>query len=314
MQPVSIDVLLAVYNGEAYLREFLESLFTQSCSDFQLIVSDNKSTDGTVAILESYSDRFPGRITILPPPLFTVPAVRNFARVADAARSRYVMFADADDVWHPDKIEKTFRAMGNAERQYGETSPILVHSDLAVVGRDLSPIHPSYWSYQNIAPSRTELRHLLLRNCVTGCTVMMNSAMMKLALPIPQDAPMHDYWCALNAAAFGHIVAIAEPLIDYRQHGANDTGATRWGIGFLLKRLKAQILAGRLRESIRAKTRQAAELAARHGARLTPEDRHLVEVFVTLLEVPGLERRFRLLRYRLWDDGMIRNVGLFLTL
>lgn len=314
MQPASIEVLLAVYNGGPYLRDFLDSLFTQSCSDFRLIVSDNKSTDGTLAILESYRSQFPDRITILPQPQRTVPAARNFARVAEAASAPYTMFADADDVWHRDKIEKTLRTMQDAEARYGRESPILVHSDLAIVGKDLAPIHPSYWSYQNIAPMRTKLRHLLLRNCVTGCTMMMNGAMMALALPIPPEAPMHDYWCALNAAAFGHIIAIDEPLIDYRQHGSNDTGAAAWGAGFLVRRIRGQLQTGRLHGSVRVKTAQAAALLARHGVRLTPEDWALTEAFATLWQAGPLRRRLRLFRYRLWDDGVIRNIGLLLTL
>ncbi len=310
MPPPTIDVLLAVYNGERFLEEFLESLLRQSMHDFNLVVSDNRSTDNTLAILEQYRPRFTHGITILSPPPRTVPAARNFARVTDAAEARYIMYADADDVWHLDKVAKTLAAMQTAEARHGSDAPILVHSDLAVVGRDLEPLDPSYWSYQNIDPSRTRLAKMLLRNCVTGCTMMINHALLDLVRPIPEAAIMHDYWCALNASAFGHIVALGEPLIDYRQHGANSLGASAWGPRFILDRLAG----GGIRQSFAAKTAQASAFLARHGASLDPADRQRIEVFAGLLSIGFIGRRWQLVRHGLWEDGLVRNIGLLLAL
>ena len=243
-----------------------------------------------------------------------MPASRNFARVTEAAGLPYVMYADADDVWRPDKVARTFTALRAAEVRHGPGTPLLVHSDLAVVDRDLKPLHLSYWSYQNIDPSRAGLPQLLMGNCVTGCTVMMNRALLELIRPIPEAAPMHDYWCAVNAAAFGHIEVLAEPLIAYRQHGANDTGATAWGAGFILRRIASLSSSKGPRSRLRAKTAQAQALLARHGDRLDPDQRRAVEAMATLFGVGFMARRWRLVRYGLWDRGFVRNIGLLLML
>jgi glycosyltransferase involved in cell wall biosynthesis len=310
----AIDVLLAVYNGERYLSEFLDSLVAQTFSDFRLIVSDNKSTDSTLAILERYRDRINGGLIILVPPAQTVPAVQNFARVTEAASAPLVMYADADDVWYVDKIEKTLTAMRAAEHRYGVESPLLVHSDLTVVDQNLEPIHRSYWAYQNIDPTRVRLSQIVMRNCVTGCTVMMNRALLALTRPIPEQALMHDYWCALSAASFGNIVSVAEPLIAYRQHGRNDTGASSWGIRFVLQRARVLFSARGPRYRIRGKIAQAEAFLKLHGKELGLKDREIMEAFSTLPKANALERRMRIVRFGLWDDGFLRNIGIFLVL
>lgn len=307
-------MLLAVYNGERYLSEFLDSLVAQSVSDFRLIVSDNKSTDGTLAVVRQYSDRIKGGLTILPQPSETVTAARNFARVTESASAPYVMYADADDVWHADKIEKTLAAMRTAERRYGADTPILVHSDLAVVDRNLLPIHRSYWTYQNINSSRIRLPQIFMRNCVTGCTMMMNRPLWALVRPIPDEALMHDYWCALNAASFGHIVSIKEALIEYRQHGKNDTGASSWGAKFIFQRGRALFADRGPRARLYGKIAQAEAFLKINGKKLAPEDYKVAEAFSTMLKVNALVRRIRVAQYGLWDDGLLRNIGVFLAL
>jgi glycosyltransferase involved in cell wall biosynthesis len=310
----AIDILLAVYNGEKYLPAFLDSLLEQSQDNFRLVVSDNKSTDGTPAILRDYARRFMHGLVVLSVPPETVSAPRNFARVTQAAEAPYIMYADADDVWRSDKVERSLSALKAMEVRYGAETPLLVHSDLAVVDRNLKMLHPSYWSYQNIDPSRTHLSQLLIRNCVTGCTVMMNRTLLALIRPIPEAVPMHDYWCAVNAAAFGHIGAIAEPLIAYRQHGANDTGAAAWGAGFILRRLASLSSVRGPRSRFRAKAVQARLLLERHGDRLNSGDRKTAQAVATLFEAGWLTRRWRIFRYGLWDAGLVRNIGMFLCL
>jgi glycosyltransferase involved in cell wall biosynthesis len=218
MTGAAIDILLAVYNGENFLRPFLDSLVAQTFRDFRLVVSDNRSSDRTVSIIEEYRGTLAHPPCVLPLPGAFASAHANFSRVTEAGEAPYVMYADADDVWHRDKIEKTFSAMRHAERQYGASEPILVHSDLAVVDEKLGRLHPSFWRYQFIDPGRTALNQLLLQNCVTGCTVMLNRPLLELGKPIPPEACAHDHWYALVASAFGHIAVIPEPLIQYRQH------------------------------------------------------------------------------------------------
>ncbi len=156
-------------------------------------------------------------------------ACGNFSRLLEQADAPYVMFCDQDDVWLPDKIEITLAAMRELERQHGAETPLLVHTDLMVVDERLNRLGKSLWLFQCTEPQRlTKLNRLLMQNFATGCTVMINRALRDLAVPVPAEALMYDWWLALVATAFGRVAAVEDPTVLYRQHGRNDTGATRW--------------------------------------------------------------------------------------
>jgi hypothetical protein len=67
-------------------------------------------------------------------------------------------------------------------------------------------------------------------SAVTGATLLFRAEWRHLLLPVPPQA-VHDAWFALLLSAVGPVVAVSEPLIDYRQHGANQIGAARQSIG-----------------------------------------------------------------------------------
>ena len=314
MNKPKIEILLAVYNGEPYLPALLDSLVGQTYRDFRLIVSDNKSTDSTVAILNDYSARFAHDILILPAPPKTVSAHLNFARVSEAGGAPYLMFADCNDVWHSNKVERTLASMQDAEERYGATYPILVHSDLVVVDKKLNRLHPSFWGYQHVNPRRTGLNQLLLQNCVTGCAMMLNRPLFEMGRPIPEEARVHDYWYALIASAFGHIESIEEPLIEYRQHGGNVTGAKSWSALFVIERALRALSKDGARSSLQNNMQRSKAFLVRFGDQLSQSQKEMVEAFASLPETGALSRRRQLLRYGFWKFGLVRNIGLFLII
>ena len=148
------------------------------------------------------------------------------------------MFCDQDDVWFPDKIAVTLGKMQELEGRHGGERPLLVHTDMKVADGNLRVVADSLWRYQKSDPVRGEaLNRLLVQNCATGCSMMINRALCDLALPIPAEAMMHDWWLVLVAAAFGTIGHCAEPTLLYRQHGANDVGAKKWSLADLVPQL-----------------------------------------------------------------------------
>jgi glycosyltransferase involved in cell wall biosynthesis len=310
----AIDILLAVYNGEEYLGPFLDSLLAQSFTAFRLVVSNNLSTDGTATILDGYRGKFSGRLLVLPPPEELLPAHANFVRVTQAGDAPYVMYADGDDVLHPDKIEKTLRVMNAAEREYGAAAPLLVHSDLRVVDENLRYIHPSFWRYQFIDPRRTALHQLVLQNCVTACTTMLNRPLFDLGRPIPPEACVHDHWFALVASAFGHIIPIPDALIEYRQHGRNVTGAKKWGASYVIAHALQLYAEDGARNTINRNVRQAKAFLSRFRSRLDPKQIQIMEDFVAIRAQGPLSRRLNLVRNRFWKAGLVRNVGLLLAI
>ena len=314
MTKPAVDILLAVYNGERYLRPFLDSLMAQSFQDFRLVVSNNMSTDGTAAILDTYRSILAGRLLVLPSAERRLSAHANFARVTEFGDASYIMYADGDDIWHADKVGKGIQAMKAAERQYGVTDPILVHSDLRVVDETLRCLHPSFWCYQFIDPCRTALHQLLLQNCVTGCTAMLNRPLFELGRPIPSDACVHDHWYALVASAFGHIIPIREALIEYRQHGGNVTGAKKWGPGYVIAHALRIYAEDGARETIERNVRQAQAFVSRFASAFNPEQKKVVENFAAIRTQGALNRRWNLVRNGFWKAGFVRNLGLLLAI
>ncbi len=221
-----IDILLATYNGAAFLNQQLGSVENQTHRNWRLIVRDDGSTDTTPEIIEAFRARHPDKVVVLRDEDGNLGLVRNFSRLMEHASADYVAFCDQDDVWKPEKLELSLLKMREMEAEHGPERPLLVFTDLTVVDEDLQVVHPSFWRYQGVRPKRCNaLIRLLLLNVVTGCTALMNRPLVEKSMPIPGGAVVHDWWVALVAAAFGAAGYIVQPTVLYRQHGKNILGA-----------------------------------------------------------------------------------------
>jgi hypothetical protein len=137
------------------------------------------------------------------------------------------MFCDQDDIWLPDKIELTLNTMKAAEQTWPNL-PLLVHTDLKIVDETLAPIAESFWKLHGILPeSDCQLKKIIYKNIVTGCTVMINKKAKEISLPFPLEVSVHDWWIALNVVKHGKIIHIKTPTVLYRQHAANLIGAKK---------------------------------------------------------------------------------------
>jgi hypothetical protein len=235
-----VDVLLATYNGSKYLAQQIESILAQTHQEFRILVSDDGSSDATMEILLRYRATLGERLVLVPHPTPGRGAVRNFENLMQASLrdgvARWMAFADQDDVWLPEKIAVTLAAMVQVEASNGDQVPCLVHTDLAVVDEKLTVRCASFVRYQRMDPAACSALSLLSVNQVTGCTMMINRALLQLALPVPAEAILHDWWCALVSGA-GRRVFLQDPLILYRQHGANQVGAKDRSLKTRLMRL-----------------------------------------------------------------------------
>jgi glycosyltransferase involved in cell wall biosynthesis len=226
----NIDILLATYNGQAYLREQIDSILAQSNQDWRLTIRDDGSSDNSVSIVEKYAAEYPDKIKLITDSDGNLGASLNFGRLLGQANAGYIMFSDQDDVWLPNKIELTLNAMKATEQIYPD-KPVLIHTDLKVVDSDLNIIADSMWSYQKIFPEiSNNLNRIMAQNVVTGCTMMINRKARDVSAPVPAEAVMYDWWLALNVAKHGKIVYVSIPSILYRQHSRNRIGAqeVRW--------------------------------------------------------------------------------------
>ena len=219
-----IDILMATYNGERYIEQQLESIMNQSETNWRLLVRDDCSQDNTRQIIQKYQIKYPEKIIFVPSTESSGSAMNNFFKLLDYAENEYIMFADQDDVWKPDKIAVSFSKMQEMEKQYGREMPLLIHTDLCVVNERLETINSSIFALQDMNYRQDRLNNLLATNIVTGCTMLFNQALLELLGKKPANAVMHDMWIALVAAAFGKIGFVNKATILYRQHGSNANG------------------------------------------------------------------------------------------
>ncbi len=231
----AVSVALCTFNGARFVAEQVRSVLAQRPAPLELVVGDDDSDDDTVAIIE----REVAAARAADPAVTTELIVRrhspglgvvgNFADAMAACRGDLIALSDQDDVWAPDKLARLV-ALFEADARLQ-----LVHTDARLVDAAGSPLGLTLLdALEATAAERAGLQGgdafavLLRRNLVTGATVMLRRSLVAQAAPFPPEW-VHDEWLAAIAAAqHEHALRLVpEPLIDYRQHGANEIGARR---------------------------------------------------------------------------------------
>lgn len=231
-----IAILLATYNSSKYLRIQLDSLLSQSDSNWQVYIRDDGSSDSTLDIINEYVAN-ETKITFLEDEYSNMGAMASFMHLLSVVDARYYMFCDHDDVWLENKVELSRKAIEELDQQHPST-PVVVHTDLYIVDDDLTIKHDSFWKYSKINPDiLTDKAFMQVFNCVTGCTMIFNQAAKQVSFPFPNNAPMHDWWVALQVVQNGIIKHINTPTILYRQHANNEVGARNINGKYFLNKL-----------------------------------------------------------------------------
>ena len=205
-----VSLVMATWNGAAWLGEQLDSLVRQSLHPAELIVSDDGSDDGTVGLLREFAASSP-----FPVRLFEQPRragfARNFAGALAHVSGELVMLADQDDIWLPHKVER----MAQAAAASG--AGLLVH-DCEVILSDGEVLLPSLFG-------QVEQFGLPRAVCVKGCCLALRRGFLdQWGLPPAGHGITHDFWLAFLAAATGDQAFVDERLIRHRLHGANASG------------------------------------------------------------------------------------------
>jgi len=322
----TVEVLLATYNGARFLREQIDSILTQSMApsipgqddaDLRVLARDDGSSDGTVEILNEYAERFPGRFQLLPPGPASGNAKDNFLLLMKASTAQYICFSDQDDVWLPDKVSTSRKAMEQLESRWGPDLPLLVFTDLCVVDDQLRTLHASFWAHEKMVPERIHrFAAVLAQNVVTGCTAMVNRPLLELALRMPEDAFMHDQWIALLASVMGRAGVVKARTVLYRQHDRNIIGVREreparsvpeWMRRF--RNTDARLFQWKVSQ------RQAVGFLRVHGDELSENHRELLRAYLRCGSSRSrLVRIATLIRYGFLRTGLLRKLALFVDL
>ena len=306
----TVAICMATYNGEAYVSQQIDSILKQTYENWVLFIRDDHSMDKTPEILRQYAAQWQDKIILIEDTsLDGGSAKQNFASILSWVKGNYdfsyFMFADQDDVWMNDKIEKTLQVMRKAETEYH--GPVLVHTDLSVVDRDLNVLGESFFKYRSLDPEIKDLRHLLIQNNITGCTMLWNRALND-RIDLGNDAiAMHDWWIALTACVFGRIICLKMPTVLYRQHGSNVVGATKVGsLSFIKMRLSNL---PHVRRTFKMAVEQAREFAVYYKDQLRREQSEILHSFSALYEHNKLKRLTTVCRGSFLKQGWIQIIG-----
>lgn len=227
---IKFDILLSTYNGEAYLREQLESILMQSEYLSKVIIRDDGSSDNTISIIREYHSRYPDLVAFIDDDTGNMGVKESFFYLAQFATAYYMAFCDQDDVWLPEKLA-ILAAFINTRGLAGSVQPVLVHSDLVVVDKSLNTVCDFFIDSLGVDGSTTNVADLLIRNTVTGCAAVVNRPLVNLATEHKDLFKYHDECSAVIAALFESVYFIEQPLILYRQHGNNVVGAPKGDSG-----------------------------------------------------------------------------------
>ncbi len=207
------SIIMNCYNGEKYLREAIDSVLTQTFTDWELIFYDNCSNDQSLQIASSCHD---ARIQIINAPYHTElgSARRNAIK---HTKGKWLAFLDVDDLWTPEKLEKQYRLItdsSNKERSLG----IVYGKEYGFTGQNIVRIHPNY------LPQGDVLKELLQFNFINSTNVIVLKDAYDAVGGFPTGYySSTDYFLSCAVAKYYPAGRIDEVISKYRIHENNTT-------------------------------------------------------------------------------------------
>lgn len=210
-----VDILMATYNGEAFVEEQIRSIISQSYTDWRLLIRDDGSDDNTLSILHSLAQE-DHRIQIITDLDTHLGVAHNFIHLLSYSSAPYCMFCDQDDIWLPNKIHKMLSEIHNLDN----TIPQVVYSNAYLWSAQQGII-----ANRNTLTYPTTLRQMLFLNTgIQGAAAIFNRQICDLLSQPLSAYAMHDHVLLLVGICFGQVHYIHQPLMYYRQHNKNLTG------------------------------------------------------------------------------------------
>lgn len=300
--PAKVAVLMATYNGADYLPEQIESLIEQSYSEWELCVSDDGSSDQTLALLDGIANStLVGRLRVFAGP--RQGFAKNFLSLVRRSeiQADYFAFCDQDDLWRQDKLARGLAALQQVPAQV----PALYCSRTHSVDGD-----GEHLGFSPLFSKSPCFANALVQSIAGGNTMIFNAAARDLLAQTPADITIvsHDWWAYLLVSGCGgQVFYDAEATLDYRQHAGNLVGANSSWRDRLLRLRK--MFSGRFREW------NDANLIALsfYQAQLTPENQQKLKIFARGRNGPLLTRLRSIKETGVFRQTMAGHLGLWLA-
>lgn len=201
----SVSVVLATFNCDKYIEETISSILGQSFSDFELLITDDCSTDNTYQILNKYKEK-DDRIKVFRNSQNSGAAVSRNNSIS-MAQGRFIAFIDSDDLWLPDKLNKQIHFMQQGHYALSFTSYEIIDKESNLTGRFVDVQIPDSIDYHD----------LLAKKATFGCSSVMvdKEQIGDFSMPLIRTGQDYATWLSLLKVTKSAYL-LRQPLTRYR--------------------------------------------------------------------------------------------------
>lgn len=207
-----VQVLMSSYNGEKYIEEQIDSILKQVGIDIQLFIRDDGSTDKTIQIIRKKSREYPKKIQLVCG--HNIGYKKSFMDLVYMCPDSYdyYAFADQDDVWLKDKIQKGIEQIKKEDSKY----PVLYYGMMTQVDNKLRVMKDQ----QNFK-AVPNYKMILFQNFAQGSTIIFNNSLLVMIKKYKANFEVaHDIWLPLVADFTGKVIGDKNSYILYRRHSS----------------------------------------------------------------------------------------------
>ncbi len=220
-----IDICLATYNGEKYIRNQLDSIIKQTYENWHLYIRDDGSLDNTFYIIKEYKNRYKDKITIIKDEKGRLGCIQNFNEILKYTKANYLAFCDQDDIWCEDKLEKQIKLMEEEEKK--SKKGILIYTDFSYIDKNKNVLLVSNYKTRNKNHKvyNSNIIYALFFGNAVGCTMFFNRKLLNLSGNIPEEYDLgHDKWFLYIAILNGRVCFLDKVMVFHRVHEKNMGG------------------------------------------------------------------------------------------
>ena len=327
---MNISIALATYNGERWLREQLDSLARQTFQPWELVISDDQSSDDTRGVIRKFAATSPFSVRLIQNDMRRGFA-DNFMNALRHCGGDAVAYCDQDDVWSPLKLERCVAAMS------ADPGATLILHDCEEVDADLSPLGIIVRAKSSPASDPAGGRWRVLRHPALGCCMLLHRGVVNAVLRYWPESHLryvtrshsrgalgHDTVAVHLATVLGKVVYLSDPLIQHRRHSQNTWSPDLTSvlnsspvefqarIAMLQENSQTGDIAAAMFKEMSDRAEAAGDgNAARYLARLAERDLESARFFAARAELYGARSRLaRLARFsRMLRAGAYAGVG-----